>query len=83
MANAADTTVKLHPELAAELDEYAVATGRSRAELVATAVATFLAEERLALKRIERGFHAVIALGEVASAEELDRIFAVYPREGS
>jgi predicted transcriptional regulator len=34
-----DTTVTLHHDLAAELDELAAATGRLRTELVATAIA--------------------------------------------
>jgi predicted transcriptional regulator len=74
VTDAADTTVKLDPDLAAELAEYAAATGRSRAELVVTALARFLADERLALARIVNGF---MPFGELASSEELERIFGI------
>ena len=48
----ADTAVLIPSDLAAELDTLAAPAGRSRAELVAEAIARYVLEERLAIDRV-------------------------------
>jgi predicted transcriptional regulator len=62
------------------LDEFATATGRLPGELVATAIAKFLVEEKLALERIEEMLQRAIA-GAFASNDERKRISGSYPSE--
>ena len=75
-------TLRIPAALAAQLDQLAGATGRTRHDLALEALRRYLEVETWQIGQILDGLRAADA-GEFASAEEVERVFKKYAAPGT